>query len=114
MARRVRQLVKYRIVWLFVFFDLPVVTKKERKLASKFRKDLLKDGFTMMQYSVYNRHCASWQSAQVHIKRIKDSIPKYGQVSIIQITDKQYGDIINYWGQKTSELQPTPPQLELF
>jgi CRISPR-associated protein Cas2 len=58
----------YHIMWLFVFFDLPVTTKKERKLATGFRKNLLKDGFTMMQFSVYNRHCASKESAEVHMK----------------------------------------------
>ncbi len=60
----------YRIMWLFVFFDLPTNTKKERKVASKFRKFLLNDGFTMMQYSVYIRHSASSESADVHQMRI--------------------------------------------
>lgn len=45
----------YRIMWLFVFFDLPTETKKDRKNASGFRNQLLKDGFSMMQYSVYIR-----------------------------------------------------------
>lgn len=49
----------YRIMWIFVFFDLPTTTRKDRKNASLFRKNILKDGFTMMQFSVYNRHCAS-------------------------------------------------------
>ena len=43
----------YHIMWLFVFFDLPVVTQKERKVATLFRKNLMKDGFVMLQY---NRH----------------------------------------------------------
>lgn len=43
----------YHIMWLFVFFDLPVTTKKEMKAASLFRKNLEKDGFSMMQFSVY-------------------------------------------------------------
>ena len=58
----------YRIMWLFVFFDLPTNTKKERKAAHRFRTDLLKDGFVMMQYSVYIRHCASPESAEAHVK----------------------------------------------
>lgn len=49
----------YHIMWLFVFFDLPVSTKKEMKAAALFRKNLEKDGFSMMQFSVYIRHCAS-------------------------------------------------------
>ena len=61
----------YHIMWLFVFFDLPVITKKERKVAATFRKNLMKDGFVMLQFSVYIRHCASKESQAVHIKRVK-------------------------------------------
>jgi CRISPR-associated protein Cas2 len=101
-------------MWLFVFFDLPVTSKKERKLASRFRKDLLKDGFSMMQFSVYNRHCASKESADVHIKRVKSYIPEKGQVSILSVTDKQYGNICNVWGMKSKPLPAGPKQLEMF
>jgi CRISPR-associated protein Cas2 len=104
----------YHIMWLFVFFDLPVETKKERSQAARFRKDLLKDGFTMMQFSVYNRHCASKESANMHIKRVRGFIPEKGQVSILTVTDKQYGDIINFIGKKTKPLPEGPKQLELF
>ncbi|MEK6614843.1 MAG: CRISPR-associated endonuclease Cas2 [Bacteroidota bacterium] len=104
----------YRIMWLFVFFDLPVETKGERKAATRFRKDIMKDGFTMMQFSVYIRHCPSGENADVHLGRVKKSIPEKGQVSIVRITDKQYGDIINYWSAKESPLEPSPQQLELF
>ena len=101
-------------MWLFVFFDLPVVTKPERRAYSEFRKRLQKDGFTMVQFSVYASHCASRESAEVHINRVKKMLPTKGQVSILQITDQQYGNMINFWGKKS---QPPPPplaQLELF
>lgn len=101
-------------MWLFVFFDLPTNTKKERRAAQQFRKKLIKDGFTMMQYSIYTRHCASFESGQVHIKRVKGMIPRAGQVSILQITDKQYGNIMNFWGASSQPLDPSPQQLELF
>ena len=101
-------------MWLFVFFDLPTSSKRERKIAAKFRKDLLRDGFPMMQYSVYTRHCASLQSAIIHTKRIKSLIPAYGHISILQITDRQYAGISNYWGKSSLPLDPTPQQLELF
>ncbi len=104
----------YRIMWLFVFFDLPTNTKKERKAASRFRKELLQDGFSMMQFSVYVRHCASKESAEVHIKRVKSMVPSKGQVSILSITDKQYGMITNFWGRKVEPLPEGPKQLELF
>jgi CRISPR-associated protein Cas2 len=103
-------------MWIFVFFDLPVQTKKERKAATRFRKDLMCDGFIMLQYSVYIRHCASYQSMTVHIKRAKSFVPEEGKVSILCVTDKQYGEIINIWGTKhKAEKVPTAPlQLELF
>lgn len=104
----------YKIMWLFVFFDLPTNTKKERHDASVFRKRLLNDGFTMMQYSVYTRHCGSAESADVHTKRVKKLVPSKGQVSIMRITDKQYGNIINFWGQASEPLPPKPSQLEFF
>lgn len=104
----------YRVMWLFVFFDLPTETKKDRKNASVFRKNLLKDGFGMMQYSVYMRHCASGESADVHEKRIKSMLPPFGKVSILRITDKQFGNIMNFWGKVKQDNIKTPTQLELF
>ena len=101
-------------MWLFVFFDLPVTAKKERRQAARFRKDLMGDGFGMMQFSVYNRHCASKESAEVHIKRVKSFMPEKGQVSILAVTDKQYGNIQNFWGKKSAPLPEGPKQLEMF
>ncbi|MFA5298379.1 MAG: CRISPR-associated endonuclease Cas2 [Lutibacter sp.] len=104
----------YRIMWLFVFFDLPTDTKKDRRNAQQFRKNLLKDGFTMMQYSVYTRHCASSESADVHEIRVKRLLPPLGKVSVLRITDKQFGNIMNFWGVDLVPKEPPPMQLELF
>ncbi len=102
-------------MWLFVFFDLPTNTKTERKAASTFRKKLLKDGFSMMQYSVYIRHCPSRESADVHKTRVKNFLANKGLVSILMVTDKQFGMIMNFWGTSTSKPKQKPrPQLELF
>ena len=104
----------YHIMWIFVFFDLPTETKKNRKDAAKFRKDLEKDGFTMMQYSVYIRHCPSKENMDVHIRRVEMSIPAAGRISILTVTVKQYGNIKNYVGKAQHNLQDAPQQLELF
>ncbi len=104
----------YHIMWLFVFFDLPTTTKKERHDYAHFRKDLEKDGFTMMQYSVYTRHCGSKESMNTHIERIRKFIPPKGLVSILAVTDKQYGEIHNFWGKIEKAKQSLPQQLELF
>ena len=104
----------YRVMWIWVFFDLPTETKRERKAASLFRKRLLDDGFSMFQYSTYLRHCASRENAEVHSKRVKSILPQYGNVCLLQITDKQFERMQNYYGTKEIP-QPKPgAQLELF
>lgn len=109
-----KRLNAYHIMWLFVFFDLPVTTKKERKLATDFRKNLLKDGFVMMQYSVYIRHCASHESLEVHKRRVKIIMPSIGKVSMLAVTDKQYGKIDTIFGKSAKKEIKAPIQLEFF
>ncbi len=104
----------YHIMWLFVFFDLPVTTKKERKAATDFRKNLIKDGFVMMQFSVYVRHCASHESLAAHKRRIKGIMPVTGKISMLAVTDKQYGDIETVFGKTAKKEIRAPVQLELF
>lgn len=104
----------YRIMWVFVFFDLPTETKADRRQHALFRKNLEKDGFTMFQFSIYIRHCASRENAEVHINRTRRNLPPHGHVCILQLTDKQFGMIQIYNGPKTANLPDTPQQLELF
>ena len=99
---------------MLVFFDLPTETKKDRKEAARFRKDLVKDGFTMFQFSIYTRHCASSENAEVHIKRVKSFLPEVGKVGILCITDKQFGNIELFYGQKPKTPNAPGQQLELF
>ena len=105
---------EYRIMWIMVLFDLPTDTKKERKVAAKFRKDLIGDGFTMFQFSIYLRHCPSFENAQVHIARVKSHLPELGKIGIISITDKQFGDMELYIGHKKTDKPQIEQQLELF
>jgi CRISPR-associated protein Cas2 len=104
----------YHVMWLFVFFDLPVLTKPQRKQATRFRKALEKDGFSMMQFSVYVRHCPSKENMEVHIKRVRLALPAAGQISILAVTDKQYSEIRNYLGAVEKARPEIPQQLELF
>ena len=108
------RLSEYRVMWVLVFFDLPTDTKKEKKAAAKFRKDLICDGFSMFQYSIYIRNCPSMENAQVHIRRVKGLIPDYGKVGIISITEKQFDNMELLVGKKNSELPHVEQQLELF
>lgn len=105
---------EYRVMWVLVLFDLPTETKKERKAAAEFRKKLLNDGFTMFQFSIYLRHCASMENAEVHIKRVKMSLPEFGEVGIMCITDKQFGDMEIYHNKKAESANAPGQQLELF
>jgi CRISPR-associated protein Cas2 len=108
------RLSEYRIMWILVFFDLPTETKKDIKAYTKFRKDLQRDGFTMFQFSIYVRHCASPENANVHIRRIKSILPSYGQIGILCITDKQFSSIELFYGKKPQEVKTGGQQLELF
>lgn len=105
---------EYRVMWVLVLFDLPTETKKDRKAATDFRSKLQKDGFTMFQFSIYIRHCASAENADVHIKRVKSFLPEYGKVGILCITDKQFGRIELFLGKKAQKINTPGQQLELF
>ena len=105
---------EYRIMWVLVLFDLPTETKKEKKAYSDFRKNLQRDGFTMFQFSIYVRHCASQENAEVHIKRVKSFLPEHGQIGIMFITDKQFGNIELFYGKKVQPPNTPGQQLELF
>ena len=83
------------MMWIIALFDLPVMTKAERKKASKFRNHLLDLGFEMVQFSVYMKHCAGKEQAEVIENKIKVAVPNYGNVKLLQITDKQFGAILH-------------------
>lgn len=101
-------------MWVIAMFDLPTETPKLRKAYTLFRKGLLEDGFGMMQYSVYSRHCASIENAEVHVKRMGDRVPSEGEVRFLTITDRQFGRIKVFVGKKRQPTPPSPSQLELF
>jgi CRISPR-associated protein Cas2 len=105
---------QYRIMWVLVFFDLPVETKKQQKAATRFRKNLIEDGFTMFQFSIYLRNCASRENAEVHTKRVKSFLPDDGHVGLLTITDKQFGMMELFCSKKEKEKPQTVQQLELF
>lgn len=104
----------YKIMWVLILFDLPTETKADRKNYANFRKELLKDGFTMFQFSIYLRHCPSKENADVHIARVKRFLPKYGNVGILCITDKQFGNMEIFFGKDPKENPNVVQQLEMF
>lgn len=78
---------------MLCMFDLPVETGEEQRAYRQFRKNIMKEGFVMMQYSVYVRTCPSKEFAERIEKRIKRIVPAKGNVRLISITEKQYQDM---------------------
>lgn len=101
-------------MWVLAMFDLPTDTKQARREYTLFRKMLLGDGFTQMQYSVYARHCPSKENAQVHVDRIERNLPSDGEVRVITITDKQFERMHIFWGKMRKPPERGPCQLQLF
>lgn len=95
----------YRTMWLLSMFDLPVVADADRKEAANFRKLLLDDGFSMLQFSVYARYCASEAIASVHRKYVQEHLPSHGFVRILSVTERQFEKMENYVGAS-----PEPPE----
>jgi CRISPR-associated protein Cas2 len=104
----------YRFMWILVMFDLPVDTRKARRDYARFRKKLLKNGFDMLQYSVYARHCASQENAAVHVKRVENAVPPDGEVRVLTVTDKQFERMRIFWGKMRKPPEKPLAQLELF
>ena len=97
-----------------VMFDLPVMTDSERKAASHFRKQLLDDGYLMIQFSVYARPCVSQETLQKHSIALQKIIPAAGNIRVMFITDQQWGRSYTVTGpnykQGKHALDPQMPQ----
>lgn len=78
---------------LMIFFDLPTKTKAEKKAASQFRTFLKKDGYYMMQWSVYSKICNGADAVDMHKRRLKDNLPPYGSIRTLTLTEKQFESI---------------------
>ncbi len=103
----------YRLMWVIVMFDLPVVEDSDRRAATKFRNYLLDEGFAMGQFSVYYRLLSGKEALESLTQRIKSQLPPYGIVQVLAITDKQYERIQTFRGRKPVG-QEKPQQLKLF
>ncbi len=102
--------------WLMVCFDLPVVTKRQRKVATKFRKQLLDDGYQMIQWRVYARPCVTFSRQQTHLRRLELMVPEEGSVRALFITRAQWERAYSIEGTpaRVSPPQQIPEQLLLW
>jgi CRISPR-associated protein Cas2 len=105
---------KFRMAWVMVLFDLPVTEPEERKAAANFRKDLVADGYIMVQFSVYARPCGSADRVETHVRRLKSKIPAHGEVRGLIITDAQWGRMLVVRSQKRAESEKMPEQMMFF
>ena len=100
---------------MMVFFDLPVKTKSERSIATRFRTFLLKDGYHMIQYSLYARVCNGMDAVEKHERRLRASLPQNGSVRLLVVTEKQYESIRILVGELCSEEKTSSgEQLSIF
>lgn len=78
---------------LIVFFDLPMVTKSEKRAYVQFRRFLLNDGYDMVQFSVYGRILNGRDAETKHLVRLASNLPPEGSVRCMTVTEKQYAGI---------------------
>lgn len=82
-----------RFMRMLVFFDLPVVTKTERRAYTLFRRFLINDGYDMIQFSVYGRILNGNDALEKHMKRLVNNLPPDGSVRCLTVTEKQYASM---------------------
>jgi CRISPR-associated protein Cas2 len=102
------------MAWVLVFFDLPVGTPEERKAATNFRKDLLRDGYMMVQFSVYARPCGTADRVETQVRRLRFKIPTKGEVRGLMISDAQWGRMIIMRSQQKVDAEKMPAQMQFF
>lgn len=94
-------------MWLLALFDLPVKEKDQKRAYVKFRRHLLVEGFSMLQYSVYAQYCVSEDASVAKRRRIRNRLPGQGQVRLVSVTDKQFAAMEVFLGK--SETDPEAP-----
>ena len=107
----------FNIMWLMLMFDLPTKTNKDKKRYHWFHDELEKEGFMMLQYSVYGKIFSSPESASYGRKRIKEFINKNikkGNIRMLMFTDKQFANMEVIIGEKSTEEKNEAKQLLLF
>ncbi len=110
-----KRLSGYRLMWMMVLYDLPVVEEHDRHEASKFHRFLLNEGFYMAQYSVYMKHAGSQAAIDAQKKHITKNLPNSnGHVNVLVFTDKQYENIECFLSHKKLPALKNPEQLVLL
>lgn len=101
----------YRYMRVIVLFDLPMVTTAERRQYTQFRKHLIKNGFLMMQESVYCKLAQNQAAADYIISNIKKNKPETGTVQVMKITEKQFSRMETIVGHVNSDIVDSDERL---
>lgn len=94
---------RYQAMRLLCFFDLPTETPQDKRVYRQFRKELLANGFEMLQFSVYYRTCPNRSFANKFYKRLKMSNLPAGNVRLLAVTEKQFSEMVLIVGGKTKQ-----------
>lgn len=100
----------YDFMRVILFFDLPMITKTDKRVYNRFRKWLIENGYLMMQFSIYCKIFANRDSVKVHIEKLKKNVPKRGQIRVMTITEKQYTNIVLLIGDITRQEELSSPE----
>ncbi len=90
-----------RYMRLLVMFDLPTKTDADKKQHTRFRNNIMKDGFDMIQYSIYQRICPNLDQIEKYKNRLIGYKPKTGAVRVLTVTNTQYEKMLFLVGQPT-------------
>ena len=101
-------------VWLLVMFDLPVLTKIQRRESARYRKLLLNEGFDQLQLSVYSKYLINATGVRSCLRPIKEFVPVEGAVRVFLLTDTQWASQFRFWGPTEVPPEKKPGILELF
>lgn len=98
-----------RFLRIILFFDLPMEKASERKEYAKFRKRLIKEGFLMLQKSVYTKLAINRQTMELELNKVKSFLPREGLIQVLTVTEKQFTKIETILGNaiKHSEIAST-------
>lgn len=96
---------------ILVFFDLPTETRQDRRVYTRFRKLLIKNGFLMMQESVYCKLVLHATAEQSVLSLLRRNRPPSGVVEILTITERQYSQIEYLVGEYQGDIIQTGERL---
>lgn len=101
----------FRYMRLICYFDLPTFTSTNRRNYRKFRQWLIREGFVMVQQSVYSKLCLNGTAAKIEIDRLERHKPQEGNVMLTLITEKQFASTVFLVGNHETEYVTTTDRM---